>query len=128
MTKSEQLIRSILGPIRSDIRPLSYAVEIAEELLFVQKIPMDDIRVTESIYPAVAEMIERSSGTVARRVERLANFCWDALVERKLVEQYIGEAIQKIRAPRDIIFYLAYYLHFDKPFYKVIEAQPTLLF
>ena len=128
MTKSEQLIRSILGPIRSDIRPLSYAVEIAEELLFEQKIPMDDIRVTERIYPAVAGQIARSTGTVARRVERLANLCWDALVERELVEQYIGEPIKKIRAPRDMIFYLANFIHFGKPFYAVIAAQPAMLF
>ena len=43
MTKSEQLIRSILGPVRADIRPLACAVDAAEELLFYKDISMDDI-------------------------------------------------------------------------------------
>lgn len=55
MSKSELLVRSILGPIRSDIRPLVYAIEIASDLLFVQKVSWDDIRVTKDIYPSVAK-------------------------------------------------------------------------
>lgn len=128
MTKSEQLIRSILGPVRADIRPLACAVDAAEELLFYKDISMDDIHVTEMVYPAVAGQIKRTPSTASRRVERLANLCWDTLVERGLVEQYLGEPVKEIRAPRDMIFYLAYYLHFGHPFYKVIAAEPALLF
>ena len=51
MTKSELLLRSILGPVRADVRPLAYAVDIAGELLFVRRIPMDDIRVTKDGLP-----------------------------------------------------------------------------
>ena len=47
MTKTEAVIRSILGAARPDIRPMAYAVDAAISLMFVQKIPMDDIYVTD---------------------------------------------------------------------------------
>ena len=49
MTKSESVIRSILGAVRVDIRPLAFAVDTAVDLMFVQGIPMDDIFVTDDI-------------------------------------------------------------------------------
>ena len=134
MTKTEAVIRSILGAARSDIRPLAYAVDAAISLMFVQKIPMDDIYVTDDIYPDVAKLVRNRFGrpsspeTVSRRIERLANLCWDTLVERNLVLEYIGAPLRDIRAPRDMIFYLAFYVYFDAPFFTVIQKQPALLF
>ena len=66
--------------------------------------------------------------TVSRRVERLANLCWNTLVARDLVLKYIGTPLYDIRAPRDIIFYLAFYVHLDVPFFQAIQQQPFLLF
>ena len=134
MTKSETVIRSILGATRSDIRPLACAVDIAVRLMFLERIPMDDIRVTEDIYPeAAARMHDRfgrapSLKTISRRIERLANLCWDTLAARDLVLDYIGAPLKDIRAPRDMIFYLAFYVYFDAPFFAVIHHQPALLF
>ena len=134
MTKSESVIRSILGAVRVDIRPLAFAVDTAVDLMFVQGIPMDDIFVTDDIYPKAAEHFRKRSGevstpkAVARRIERLSNLCWDTIVSRGLVMDYIGAQIKDIRAPRDIIFYLAFYDYFDKPFFTVIAKQPALLF
>ena len=45
MTESERLLRSILGPTRSDIRPLAFAIAVAEELLFNQGLAMDDVQI-----------------------------------------------------------------------------------
>ncbi len=128
MTKSERLLRSILGPVRADVRPLAYAVDIAGELLFERHIPMDDIRVTKDVYPWVAEQINRSPGAVTRRVERLANLCWDTLMERNLVAAYIGTPLKDIKAPRDLILYLAFYIEFERPFFDVVNQEPALLF
>lgn len=134
MTKSETVIRSILGAVRSDIRPLAYAVDIAIQLMFHDGIPMDDIYVTDDIYPDVAKLVKDRRGkpssakTVSRRIERLANRCWDTLVERELVLEYIGAPLNDISAPRDIIFYLAFYVHLDTPFFLAIQRQPALLF
>lgn len=134
MTKTEAVIRSILGTARPDIRPLAYAVDAAINLMFVQKIPMDDIYVTDDIYPDVAKLVKNRRGkpsspeTVSRRIERLANLCWDALVERGLALEYIGTPLRDIRAPRDMIFYLAFYIHLDTPFFIAIQKQPALLF
>ena len=134
MSKAELLIRYILGPVRINIRPLVCAVEHTIVLLFVKKIPMDDILVTKDIYPEVARMLgrqgctARSVSAVARRIERLANLCWEALASRDLVTQYIGAPIKDIRAPRDMLFYLAFYVHLDTPFYVAIHQQSSLLF
>ena len=134
MTKTEAVIRSILGAARVDIRPLVHAVDITISLLFTQGIPMDDLHVTDNIYPAAARLAKgrcgnpASPGAVSRRIERLANLCWDTLVERNLVLEYIGTPLKDIRAPRDMIFYLAFYIYFDTPFFMVIQKQPALLF
>ena len=128
MTKTEAVIRSILGAAGPDIRPLAYAVDAAITLMFVQKIPMDDI------YPHVAKLVRNRRGmpsspkTVSRRIERLANLCWDTLVSRNLVLQYLGAPLENIRAPRDMIFYLAFYIYLDTPFFIAIRKQPALLF
>ena len=134
MTKTEAVIRSILGAARPDIRPLVYAVDITIDLLFTQGIPMDDIHVTDDIYPAAARLVKDRCGrpaspeAVSRRIERLANLCWDTLVERGLVLEYMGAPLGDIRAPRDMIFYLAFYIYFDAPFFTVIQQRPALLF
>ena len=134
MTKTEAVIRSILGAARPDIRPLAYAVDAAISLMFVQKIPMDDIYVTDDIYPDVAKLVRNRLGkpsspkTLTRRIERLANLCWDTLVARNLVLEYLGAPIENIRAPRDMIFYLAFYIYLDTPFFIAIQKQPALLF
>ena len=134
MTKTCSLIRFIIGPARVNVSSLAYAVDIAIDLMFVQNIPMDDIMVTKDIYPAVAKFLKMHSSSapsivaVSRRIERLANQCWDALVSRDLVEEYIGAPIKDIRAPRDMIFYLAFYVHLNTPFYIAIQRQPALLF
>ena len=134
MTKTEAVIRSILGAVRADIRPLACAVDIAVDLMFIRGIPMDDIYVTDDIYPEAAENFNKMSGasysakTVSRRIERLSNLCWDTVVSRGLVTEYIGAPIRDIHAPRDMIFYLAFYVYFDAPFFAVIRQKPALLF
>lgn len=134
MTKTESVIRSILGAVGMDIRPLACAVDIAADLMFVQGIAMDDIHVTDDIYPEVAKLVKNRYGrtpstqAVTRQIERLGNKCWDALVSRDLVRNYLGKPLNDIRAPRDIIIYLAYYVHLDTPFFIAIENNSALLF
>lgn len=101
MTKTESTIRFLFGASRKDIRPLVHAVDITIKLMFSQGIPMDDIRVTHAVYPQVAKRLKTRSGaspsakTTARRIQRLANACWDALVERKS-----GKGISRYLPPR----------------------------
>jgi len=107
MTKTEAVIRSILGAVRADIRPLAYAVDIAINRMFIQKIPMDDIYVTDDIYPDVAKFVKNRRGkpsspeTVSRRIERMANLCWDTLVERDLVLEYDHSFPLRSKAPKE---------------------------
>lgn len=123
MTKETILIRSILGPTRRDIFPMACAVEIVKKLLFCRKIPLDDIRMTKDIYPAVARQTKKSCQAVARQIERTGNLCWESMDEGQKM-QYIGKAIKDIQGPRDMIFYLAFYSYFHKPYYEILENPP----
>ena len=134
MAKTEAVVRFILGPIGMDVRPLAYAADIAIDLIFYQRMSMDDIQVTNDIYPEVAKLLKNhygkvpTSGTVSKRIQRLANLYWETLVDRDLVLEYVGAPIKDIRAPRDIIFYIAFYAHLDTPYFIAIRQEPSLLF
>ncbi len=129
MTKTESLVRSIFGIVRSDIRPLIYAVDTAIELMFVQGIPMDDILVTKDVYPVVAQRLRTVSVKgISRRIERLCNQCWSNLLASDRVTEIIGAPLKDITSPRDMIFYLAFYAYLGVPFFKAIEQTPSLLF
>ena len=127
MTKEEILIRSILGPIRGGVRTFACAVEITSRLLFEEDMAQDDILVTKHVYPEVARKTEKSYMAVARQLERMGNLCWDRLGKKER-DLYIGKQLRDIHAPRDMLFYLAFYCHFDKPYYEVLEENPELLF
>ncbi len=128
MTESEALIRSIVGAVRHDIRPLACAIDVVRKILFVDKIPMDDIFVTKDVYRKVAKILSKKPSSVERSNERLANLCWDEIVANGLVPKYIGKHLTHIHEPRDVIIYLAFYLEFKRPFFEVIEDMPALLF
>ena len=127
MTKTERTIYAILGPTRHNISPLAQAVDLMTERLFSENIAMDDILVTKDIYPEVAHRIGRSSAAVSKQVERLANLCWEAMCDAGEVEYYIGKRIHDIHAPSEMICYLAFFVHFDAPFFKVIRRKSKVL-
>ena len=70
MTKTETLLRALLGPIRDDVRPLAAVIDYVAALLFKEGVPMDDVRVTKTVYPAVAEQLGKPVTAVSRSVER----------------------------------------------------------
>ena len=121
------MIYDILGLKKGDLRAFACAVLEAERLLFEERVPMDDIRVTRDLYPRVAEQLGKDPRSAARQLERAGNCCWSCMDEAQK-EKYIGKALKDIRAPRDMIFYLAFYAHFQKGFYQVLEECPELLF
>lgn len=127
MTKEETLIRSILGPVRGDVGTFACAVEITAHLLFRENMSQDDILVTKHVYPEVAKRTAKSYLSVARQLERMGNLCWENLGEKGR-QTYIGRQLTDIRAPRDMLFYLAFYSHFGKSYYEILESQPELLF
>ena len=93
MTKTERTIYALVGPTRYNTLPFSLAIDLAMELLFVQNIAMDDIRVTRDIYTPVAKQLGKNTAAVSRQIVRLCNLCWDAMLEAGEVEQYLGKPI-----------------------------------
>lgn len=128
MTNAEILLRGILGPIRSSIRPLVLAVNITEELLFQQHFSMDDILVTKHVYSRAAEVMGKKVDAVSKSVERLAHLCWNAMVEQELVACYLGRELRHFPTPRDFLIYLAVYSYLHIPFFTAIEQYPRFLF
>ena len=96
MTNTEAIIRTILGPIRRDTRPLACSVDCLSELLFVQKIPMDEIMVTKDIYPEVAKQLNKNPRTISRSVERLVLCCWEE-GNRAYLAKIIGRNLTTLR-------------------------------
>lgn len=99
MTNTEAIIRTILGPIRRDTRPLACSVDCLSELLFVQKIPMDEIMVTKDIYPEVAKQLNKNPRTISRSVERLVLCCWEE-GNRAYLAKIIGRNLTTLREPQ----------------------------
>ena len=117
MTNTEAIIRTILGPIRRDTRPLACSVDCLSELLFVQKIPMDEIMVTKDIYPEVAKQLNKNPRTISREEGN-----------RAYLAKIIGRNLTTLREPREMLFYLSVYSHWNVPFFTAVQAQPSLLF
>lgn len=128
MPSAESLLRTILGPIRPSIRPLVFALEITDALLFSQHFSVDDILVTKHVYPDVAKLIHKSPDTTSRAIERLTLRCWDSLLEQNLVSSYLGGNPKQKPTPGSLIIYLAVYAHLEIPFSTAVNLHPELLF
>lgn len=127
MNNAEILLRAILGPVRSDLRPLAFAVEITDDILFSQHISMNDFLVTKQVYPEVAKLTHSTPNSTSRRIERLAHLCWDSLRQQDLVAYYLGRVPSYPPDPCTLIVFLAVYSHLNIPFFDAIEQYPFLL-
>lgn len=56
---------------------------------------------------------------VARMIERQANVCWERMNANVRV-LIIGKLLYDQPTPAEMLFYLAYFLHFEKPYYQVM--------
>ncbi|MCI8653060.1 MAG: hypothetical protein HFF11_05125 [Angelakisella sp.] len=128
MTNTEGFLRSLFGVTRFSIVPLALAIDIEIRLIFSDHIPMDDIQVTKHIYPLVAEQMNASRTTASRRIERLTHQCWDALMEKDMLEDCIGCKPFCPPSPASLLRYLAVYLHTGKPYELFIMENPKFVF
>ena len=126
MSKSEKLIWSILGIGRSDVRPLIYCVETMADLLFSKHVQISSVRITKHIYPAVARRLGKNPATVSRSAERLTNLCLEAIFRQNRVFEFFGRPLHDMPSTSELLFYLAFLLHFDKPFFSVLEDADDL--
>lgn len=130
MLTANSLVRSIFGFSRRNLKSLVRSVEVAYELMFLQGRCKSSIKVTKDIYPDVArELRPRSYAAVVRQIERLCNACWDRIQkDDHLLERIVGNHVQELDAPSTVIFLLACYMKYEKPFQKVLEQKPALTF
>lgn len=130
MPTANNLVRSIFGFSRRNIRPLVLSIEAAYELMFHQGISRNDIEVMKDIYPnAKKEFRSSSYSTLVRRIERLCNQCWDRIkTDEYLLEQIVGNHAKELDEPSEVIFLLACYMRYEKPFREVLEQESALTF
>lgn len=120
MNLAERLLRELLGPTRRDLRPMACAMLSAERVLFLRGVSLDDFQVNKHVYPDVCRELGRTRAAVARSVERVAGDCWDALLSRDLVLDYIGRPLEAKPEPWQMLVYLTCYLHYSLPYFDVV--------
>ena len=123
MSKSEAVIRRILGTERINVLPLSYAIEITAHCLLIQHMRMDDWMMERDVYSVAAKRLHKDPVTVTRNITRAANRCRDKIKAEGWSGRYIGEMVKDIGDPNMMIKYLAYYAYYDRPYYEVIGKR-----
>lgn len=122
LTSSEKLIYFIIGMTRSDIRPMAKAMDVIIDLHFLQGIPKCEIKITKNVYPQVAAMLNKSSASVERSVERLANLCWDIAEKEKMIDKLTGRPHLAVPSVSNILFYFCYLLYSGQPFFLLFDS------
>ena len=123
MLNTEDFLRRILGPVRSDIRPLVLAVDVTAELLYQEQCRESDIHVSRDVYANVAKQLNKKERTVAKAVQRLTAQCLNAL-SPEAQEKILGEVLQFRPSPREMLFYLTYYVYRGRPYRTDNERNP----
>lgn len=122
---ANNLVRSVFGFSGMNIQALVDAVELAYSLVFVQGRSRSAIRLNRDIYTVVAEKHGKKCSTVVRQLERLCNTCWDKIREDSYqMERLVGPHPRDIDSPSEVIFFLACYLKYKKPFEEVMDQDP----
>lgn len=127
MREEITLLYEILGLGRKGVLEMACAIRVAEQMLFSKGLAVDDVHVTTDIYPRVAKELNKHGSSVMRQIQRIGNECWNSM-DAKMKKKYIGKDLKDIRAPKDMIFYFAYYVHFQRGYYEVLEKNPSILF
>lgn len=124
--KSEDIISCLLGFTRSDIRPVICALDVIIDLLFYQHLNKGDIPVTKSVYPHVAELLDKSQAAVSRSIQRNANRCWDSIKKQHYFMRFIGRELYDTPSAADVLFYLAFFAYHGKPFFASFDDLDQL--
>lgn len=126
---ANNLIRSIFGFSGMNIQALVDAVEVVYDLVFVQRRSRSSIRLNRDIYTVVAEKHGKKCSTVVRQLERLCNECWDKIRKDPYqMARLVGPHPRDIDSPSEVMFFLACYLKYKKPFEEVMDQDMSLFF
>lgn len=130
MMNANDLVRSVFGLSRVNIQPLVDAVEVAYQLVFVDRRNRSSIHLGSDVYSPVAQTCKAKKYTsVVRQIERLCNNCLDRIQKNDdLLHRLVGQRTQEIEGPSDVIFLLACYLKYKKPFQDVLDLELGLNF
>ena len=120
-SKTEKLILSVIGVTRCDIRPICLAIDLLPDMIFMNFIPVSKIFVIRDVYTPVGVILGKSVDTVSRSIGRLANRIWDTAKDRGMLQVLIGHSNLTTPSVAEILIYLAYFIHYDKPLFSALD-------
>ena len=120
------LIREIVDMGSEEAKALACAVDVTIDLVFRQHMELHMLKVTKDVYPVAARRLSKRRQTEEREAERAANCCWDKGDQGRLAE-IIGRT-RRQAPPRNLVFYMAVYLHEGRAYYDVLRDRPDLAF
>ena len=109
-----------------EAKALACAVDVTIDLVFRQHMELHMLKVTKDVYPVAARRLGKRRQTEEREAERAANCCWDKGDQGRLAE-IIGRT-RRQAPPRNLVFYMAVYLHEGRAYYDVLRDRPDLAF
>ncbi len=127
MTKTELLLRSVLGPCRRGLQPFVYAIEYIIQQSFSINVPIENICVTKDIYSRVALTLQIQPESAARQIERIANDCWD-IDDRDRLYAILGKKPMFCPSPREMLIYFAAFSFYGVPFQKAMDLHLAAIF
>lgn len=122
MTRTEALIRSVLGPTPRKILPLVHTIDMAIELSFAQNRSIEDLMVTKEVYPAVAKRLQLKTKTVSRQVDRITKLCWYE-GDRARLQEITGTVFPECPKPWIMVMYFAAYSYYGIPYRDALEKE-----
>lgn len=126
LSKSEQLLYFILGLRKNNILPAAYTLDFLVDLIFRQNIPVSNIMITKMVYPKVAVSLHKSSAAIEKSVQRLIRQFWDTAAEKNLLMPLFGRPALAEPSVSEILFYLAFLLYTEKPFFSLLDDLSEL--
>lgn len=127
MTRTEALVRAVLGSSVKNVRTFVAAIDKAIEKSFACKRSIDDIQVTKVIYPEVANQLGKTSGAVSRQVGRIANACWEQ-GDRDRLNEIVGYELPCRPPPKELLFHFAAFSFYGVSYREVINQRLAKLF
>ena len=127
MTKTERLLRSVIGLEGRDTGLFTRAVDQMAALLFDRKLPAGEVRLLRDICLPLAEERRIKPASVEKNLARMTRLCWEQ-GDRRQLDRIIGKSLDQCPTPWQMLIYFACAARQGRPFYHMIGAHRELMF
>lgn len=122
MTKTEALVRSVLGSNRKNIRSFSLSIDLIIQKALEHNCSFEDFPVTKEIYTEVAKGMNKDWKAVSKQVERITFACWKS-GDRARLNEIVGYELQYKPRPSELMCYFAAFSLFGAPYRQAAKEE-----